>query len=283
MRKTFHSDEALNNRVRDWWNNNPFQYFAAGEEGSWEFFRNVDRKFLKWTPFVQTGYPFLSKYVDMYGLRGKKVLDIACGTGVLTEQFVRMGAQVTAVDLTPKAVALTRQRLGLYHLEADVIEADAQALPFEDESFDFVCAWGCLMHMPKTEQAISEIQRVLRPGGRFFGMMYHKNSIHFRYAIQLYHGILRLQYLRYDTQSLANRFSDGAHTGGNQLTKFYSRKQFRSLFSGFGDLNIAIDDNPSVAGQLPHPWLPLGRLLPVSIKQAICRRFGLSALISARK
>ena len=284
MRKQFTKDQNLNDRVRAWWNANPFLYFVKGEEGSWEFFRNIDRKFLKWIPFAQDGgYPFLTRFVDMQGLRGKKVLDIACGTGVLTEQFVRMGADVTAVDLTPKAVELTKKRLALYGLHGNVMEADAQRLPFPDNSFDFVCAWGCLMHMPETEKAISEIQRVLKPGGTMLAMMYHKNSVHLRLAIQLFKGILRLGYLRHDNQSLINRHTDGFLTGGNELAKFYSRKEFRELFSRFQNVFLGIYDNPGMPDQLPHPWLPLGKLLPRSLKEKICRTWGMTAIITGKK
>src|SRR3989344_3455351 len=239
MRKEFTTDDGLNQRVRAWWHANPFNYFVGDEEGSWAFYRNIDRKFLKWIPFMQSGgYPFLTRFVDMQGLRGKKVLDIACGTGVLTEQFVRMGADVTAIDLTPKAVELTKKRLSLYGLHGNVMEADAQRLPFPDNSFDFVCAWGCLMHMPETEKAISEIHRVLKPEGTMLAMMYHKNSVHLRLAIQLMKGILRGKYLFYDDQSLTNRYTDGASIGGNMLAKFYSRKEFRHLFSAFREVDL---------------------------------------------
>lgn len=284
MRKTFTADSELNSRVRSWWNVNPFNYFVANEEGSWEFFRNIDRKFLKWIPFMQGGgYPFLTRYVEMKGLRGKEVLDIACGTGVLTEQFVRMGADVTAIDIAPKAVELTKKRLELYHLHANVVEGDAQQLPFPDNAFDFVCAWGCLMHMPKTEEAIAEIHRVLRPGGKVLAMMYHSNSVHLRYCIQLGRGILRGQYLFYDDQSLVNRYTDGAHKGGNMLARFYSRKGFKKLFSAFKDTKVAVHDNHGMPAQLPHPWLPLGKLLPASVKETICRAVGLIAIITATK
>ena len=286
MRQSFTNDTELNGRVRDWWNKNPFNYFVdSTEEGTWEFYREVDRKFLKWIPFMQAGaqHPFLTRYVDMHGLKGKKLLDIACGTGVLTEQFVRMGADVTAIDLTPKAVELTKKRLALYGLTANVIEGDAQKLPFPDNSFDYVCAWGCLMHMPLTEKAISEIQRVLKPGGKGLAMMYHRNSVHLRYCIQLGRGILRFKYLQYDDQSLINRYTDGARVGGNMLARFYTRKQFRSLFSAFKNVGVFIHDNHGVPDQLPHPWLPLGKLLPKSLKEAICRLWGMTAIITFEK
>ena len=231
----------------------------------------------------QGGYPFLTRYVDMKGLKGKKLLDIACGTGVLTEQFVRMGADVTAVDLTPKAIELTKKRLELYGLQANVIEADAQKLPFPDASFDFVCAWGCLMHMPETEQAISEMQRVLKPGGKMIAMMYHSNSVHLRYCIQLGRGILRLKYLQYDNQSLINRFTDGASVGGNMLAKFYSRNEFKNLFKGFHKVDVFIHDNHGMVEQLPHPLFPLGKLLPKSLKEVICRWIGMTAIITGEK
>ena len=284
MRKSFQNDQTLNAKVREWWNKNPFNYFVGDEEGSWAFFRNIDRKFLKWIPFMQKGgYPFLTRYVDMKGLQGKNVLDIACGTGVLTEQFVRMGANVTAVDLTPKAVELTKKRLALYGLVANVIEGDAQALPFDDNSFDYVCAWGCLMHMPNTEKAISEIHRVLKPGGKGLAMMYHRDSVHLRYCIQLGRGILRLKYLKYDDQSLINRYTDGAKVGGNMLARFYTRKEFRKLFSAFKDVGVFIHDNHGVPDQLPHPWLPIGKLLPKAMKEWVCRAFGMTAIVTFQK
>ncbi len=284
MRKQFTVDEDLNQRVRSWWHSNPFNYFVGDEEGSWAFYRNIDRKFLKWIPFMQHGgYPFLTRYVDMKGLKGKKLLDIACGTGVLTEQFVRMGADVTAIDLTPKAVELTKKRLDLYKIQATVLEADAQKLPFPDNSFDFVCAWGCLMHMPRTELAITEIHRVLKPGGKMIAMMYHSNSVHLRYCIQLGRGILRLKYLQYDNQSLINRYTDGASVGGNMLAKFYSRNGFKHLFSAFANVSVFIHDNHGMVNQLPHPWLPLCALLPKACKEWICRAVGMTAIITGEK
>src|SRR5436190_1243777 len=156
---------ATTEKVRDWWNANPFTYLMDNQNitPDWAFFRNIDRKIIKWMPWAQKGYPLLSSVIDYRALKNKKVLDIAVGTGWTTEQFVRAGADVMAVDLTPKAVELTKTRLALNNLTADVRVQDAQKLSFEDKTFDYVLAFGCLMHMPNTEAAIAEIHRVLKP------------------------------------------------------------------------------------------------------------------------
>lgn len=279
-------DDALKSKVRDWWNANPFQYLIGGEEeGGWVFFRNVDRKVMKWmSPWAHTKYPLLSNLVDYPSLKGKKVLDIACGTGWTTEQFVRAGAAVTAIDLTPKAVELTRRRLALYGLQAEVLEADAENLPFAGGSFDYVMAWGCLMHTPDTEKAVREIYRVLIPGGRGGAMMYNKDSIHWRWALWFGKGILRGKLLRMSGQELANRYTDGVDVGGNMLTKFFTPAEFDKLFSVFPSRKVRIFDRAELADNFPSRRLPLGRyFLPRRAKEAVARRFGQTAWIDFQK
>ncbi len=274
-------DEALKAKVREWWNDNPFAYLlAVDEEGSWEFFRNVDRKVMKWmSPWAHTRYPLLSNLVDYGSLKGKRVLDIACGTGWTTEQFARAGAVVTAIDLTPNAVALTKKRLALYGLQAEVLEADAENLPFPDQTFDYVMAWGCLMHTPDTEKAVREIHRVLKLGGTGGAMMYNKNSIHWRWALWFGKGILQGKLLKMKPQELANRYTDGADVGGNMLTKFFTPDEFENLFSIFKSRSIQIFDRPEVADSLPSRRLPLGKFLPMFVKNWIARHWGQTAWI----
>ncbi|MFA4954188.1 MAG: class I SAM-dependent methyltransferase [Patescibacteria group bacterium] len=275
----------LKSKVRTWWNDHPFAYLlSVDEEGSWEFFRNVDRKVMKWmSPWAHTRYPLLSNLVDYKALKGKRVLDIACGTGWTTEQFARAGAIVTAIDLTPNAVELTKKRLALYGLQATVLEADAEHLPFPDESFDYVMAWGCLMHTPDTEGAIREIRRVLVPGGKGGAMMYNKNSIHWRWALWFGKGILQGKLLKLKPQQLANRYTDGADVGGNMLTKFFTPEEFDKMFSIFKSRSVKIYDRPEVCDSLPTRRLPLGKFLPRFIKTWIAYRFGQTAWIEYEK
>ncbi|MCF7835746.1 MAG: class I SAM-dependent methyltransferase [Candidatus Marinimicrobia bacterium] len=273
----------LKSKVKDWWNGYPFTYFVKDDVGSWAFFRNVDRKILKWMHWAQPGYPLLSGFIDYKSLKGKKILDIACGTGWSTEQFARAGADVTAIDITPKAVELTKKRFELYGLEGNIIVADAENLPFESNSFDYVLAWGCLMHTPDTQKAINEINRVLKPEGKFGAMMYNKKSFHWRYFIWFGKGILKMKLFKYKKQELANRFTDGAEVGGNMLTKFFSKKEIKKMFGNFNNLKVDVYDTDDFINNFPHRFLPLGKFLPRRIKRLLARKWGLSLWIYGNK
>ena len=91
----------------------------------------------------------------------ERFLDVGCGMGELAERVLReLGASVCAVDISPRMVELTRAR------GVDATVADVQALPFEDGSFDCVAANWVLYHVPDLDKGVSELARVLRPGGR---------------------------------------------------------------------------------------------------------------------
>lgn len=277
--------EEMTAKVREWWDQNPFTYLMDNQNitPDWAFFRNIDRKIIKWMPWAQKGYPLLSSVIDYSTLWGKQVLDIAVGTGWTTEQFVRAGARVTAVDLTPKAVELTKKRLALNNLTADVRVADAQKLPFADESFDYVLAFGCLMHMPNTDGAIAEIHRVLKPGGRTAAMMYNKNSLHYWYYIVLGKGVLRGKLFTMSLQELSNRYTDGAYEEGNQLTKFYTPSEIRNMFGAFSKVHVRVFDTTTPIDHLPHRFLPLGTLIPRPIKNWLTTLVGQTLWIDAEK
>jgi demethylmenaquinone methyltransferase/2-methoxy-6-polyprenyl-1,4-benzoquinol methylase len=101
---------------------------------------------------------------------GMRLLDVAGGTGDIAFRFLQAGGeQVTVCDLTPEMVAIGRDRAidrGVLHgIEWAV--GDAEALPFEDCSFDaYTIAFG-LRNVTHMERALAEARRVLRPGGHF--------------------------------------------------------------------------------------------------------------------
>lgn len=105
--------------------------------------------------------------------RGMRVLEVGCGRGVGTEIiFERFGArEVYAFDLDPEMVKQARHRLSGYtsaQLKLNV--SNATAIMADDESYDAIFDFGILHHVPRWQKAVSEIRRVLRPGGRFYFM-----------------------------------------------------------------------------------------------------------------
>lgn len=95
------------------------------------------------------------------GLHGK-VLDVACGTGDMAVELLRQGCSVTGVDLSKEMMAIAKQKAP----QAEYKLADAEHLPFEDATFDAVtCAFG-VRNFVHLEQGLSEMLRVLKPGGR---------------------------------------------------------------------------------------------------------------------
>jgi SAM-dependent methyltransferase len=97
---------------------------------------------------------------------GTRVLDVAAGTGNAALAAARAGAQVTASDLTPELLEAGRARAAAAGLELDWVEADAEQLPFADESFDVVMSSIGVMFAPHHQLAADELLRVCKPGGR---------------------------------------------------------------------------------------------------------------------
>jgi SAM-dependent methyltransferase len=120
--------------------------------------------------------PEIVPFADFESAAGKRVLEIGVGMGADFLRWARAGAHATGIDLTDRAVALTRQRLVEEGLEADVRVADAESLPFPDGHFDIVYSWGVLHHSPDPVRALGEAQRVLAPGGQLKLMLYHRHS-----------------------------------------------------------------------------------------------------------
>ena len=94
---------------------------------------------------------------------GMRVLDLACGPGYAAELAHQRGANVVGVDFSPAMVELARARYPRLEWQT----GDAQALCFDDGTFDAVLMNFGLLHLAETERALSEAARVLRPGGRF--------------------------------------------------------------------------------------------------------------------
>lgn len=98
--------------------------------------------------------------------RGERLLDIACGTGNAAVVAARAGAEVVGLDAAPRLIAVAHERAAAERLEASFVVGDAQALPFEDQSFDVVVSAFGIIFARDAERAFAEMFRVLRVRGR---------------------------------------------------------------------------------------------------------------------
>jgi ubiquinone/menaquinone biosynthesis C-methylase UbiE len=134
----------------------PFESFKAAQKQGWVHF----------LPFEAHTTPCAAQLVKRAGVRsGQRVLDVACGTGVVSVTAARLGARLTGLDLTPELLERARENARIAGVEIDWHEGDVENLPFSDSAFDVVLSEFGHMFAPRPEVAIGEMLRVLKPGG----------------------------------------------------------------------------------------------------------------------
>ncbi|MGB0581470.1 MAG: class I SAM-dependent methyltransferase [Limisphaerales bacterium] len=149
----------------------PIENYYADDDGKREFIGDL---FDKGAPhydrvgkigFFGTGHFYRKRAVTQAGLKpGMNVLDVACGTGAVTEAMIEVLAgqgKVTGVDPSKGMLAEAAKKL-----EAEFVNADAEHLPFEDAQFDFLSMGYALRHVEDLDTTFKEYLRVLKPGGR---------------------------------------------------------------------------------------------------------------------
>ena len=213
----------LKDDVRRHWQATPCGHpHARSAPGTREFFAEVDERRYRLEPFVPS-------FAAFERWRGRRVLEIGVGLGSDFVRFVRAGADATGVDLTQAAVELVRRRLELEGLAADLRVADAEALPFDDGSFDLVWSWGVLHHTPDTRRAVDEVRRVLRPDGEARLMLYSRRSF-FAAGLWLRYALLRGRPWR----SFADVIGKHLESPG---TKAFTQAELERLFASFGSVD----------------------------------------------
>jgi ubiquinone/menaquinone biosynthesis C-methylase UbiE len=210
--------------VQQFWEESPCgSKHALARQGTPEFFHKVARKRYELEPFIP-------RYTDFDATKGLRVLEIGVGLGTDFMRFVKAGAQATGVDLTSHAVELVRQRLQREKMNADVLTADAESLPFSDGSFDVVYSWGVLHHTPDTAKAAAETIRVLRPGGRLCVMLYGRRSW-VAFGLWARHALLAGK----PWKDLGDVLSAHMESEG---TKGYTRRELETMFGALKDLTV---------------------------------------------
>lgn len=255
--------------VQNYWNTHTLglQYVTdkSVKPGTAEFFAHI-RPWMN--PYK---FPWIMDRIDREArlLRGRHLLEIGCGMGYDSLEFLKRGVRVTATDLTPNAVAITRKHFELEEVQAeDIRTANALALPFPDSTFDAVWANGVLHATGDTALAIREVRRVLKPQGRaIVSHFYRKPS----WMYLLHHlGRENIEYKEEDPP----------------VNEFYTDKQILGFFQGFRiveavrehDRLLPVRRSGLKANLYTYGLRPVYNLLPESLARALAYKMSVTAM-----
>jgi len=255
--------------VHDYWNTHTLglQYVTdrSVKPGTPQFFAHI-RPWMN--PYK---FPWIMERIDREAklLKGKHVLELGCGMGYDSLEFLKRGVRVTATDLTPNAVAITRRHFELEKVQAeDIRTANALDLPFPDSTFDAVWANGVLHATGDTPRAIREARRVLKPGGRaIISHFYRKPS----WMYLLHHlGRENIEYKEEDPP----------------VNEFYTEKEILDFFQDF-EIAEAVQEHHRLlpvrrSGLKAHLYTyvlrPVYNLLPESFAKKFAYKFSVTAI-----
>lgn len=222
--------KGLKGDIREYWNQVPCGWTHSNrEKGTREFFDEVERH----RYFVE---PHIGEVARFPEHKGKRLLEVGVGLGTDHRHFAVNGALTFGVDLTPKAIQMTRERLRLHGLHSNLCNTDAERLPFKDCTFDVAYSFGVLLCTPNTDLAIEEVHRVLRPGGKAIIMLYSKLSLKYLYDILFKRGVIEGGLLKASPASLLNYYSEA--NPDSPMIKVYTKSDCRRLFQRFRSKQI---------------------------------------------
>jgi ubiquinone/menaquinone biosynthesis C-methylase UbiE len=222
--------------VQKQWDSNPCGAETVRSEAaeSLAFYRAIrEHRYTSYGPWFDSVMPFDS-------VRGKDVLEIGVGLGSDHFRFASNGNRMTALDLSREHLRHTARHLRLEGLTTEPTYGDAERMPFGDASFDVVYSFGVLHHTPNIEAALSEVQRVLRPGGAAIIGLYHRHSFFFWVQIVLVAAVLKLGLVRKGFRRVISEieYRDDVQSA-NPLVHVYSRRQVRQFFADYASLSVS--------------------------------------------
>jgi ubiquinone/menaquinone biosynthesis C-methylase UbiE len=247
-------------RVRDYWNVHIHDLeITKHPVGSAGFFADLDE-------YHFDKLHHLLRLVDFNGYAGKRVLEVGCGAGTDLVRFARGGAEVTGIDLAESAIALARKNFEIQGLKAELRVGNGEAIPFPDDSFDFVYAHGVVQYTADDQRLVDECRRVLKPGGQVLFQVYN-----------------RVSWLN----ALSKLMKVGLEHDDAPVLKKYSWGEFARLLRGFREVTIVPERFP-VKSRLHGGWkgLVFNQLFVGTfnaLPRSLVRRYGWHLLAFCRK
>jgi SAM-dependent methyltransferase len=226
-------------------------------------------------------YPYLARYLADLRVEAQKVLEIGLGFGTVGQMLAARGADYHGADIAAGPVAMMRDRLRWLGRpdDAAVVQGSALELPWEDETFDLVVSIGCLHHTGNLPRAVSEVHRVLVPGGLAFVMLYNARS--FRQLVIATRTRTRGLLAGRSAAEQVRAMYD-VNTSGEAAphTDYVSRREVHRIFAGFSSVSIDAQNFDPLT-------LPVGRRRITIPRERLlgnaARALGLDLYIHARR
>jgi ubiquinone/menaquinone biosynthesis C-methylase UbiE len=287
--------------IRQFWNENPVGSNFIDYEKDKSFYSKYDE-------FRYRTEGHILHELDAIDFRGKKTLEIGLGQGADSMQIIDRGALYYGIDLTEESVRRVKERFRLFDRNyCEVQVANAEKIPYEDNSFDIVYSHGVIHHSPRIGLIVEEIHRILKPGGQAVIMLYHKNSFNYHVSIALLRrmGLLMIQIFPF-LDKLASKLT-GEGVERIRRHKYYLKKEGRAYFRMKNFLHKSTDGPDNIyssvwtkktANQLFSSFrttscyvhflnerhlLGIQYLLPGSFKKTLAGRYGWHLWIKAIK
>ena len=284
--------------VRDFWNANPCQSQLSRAAERRRYFEEISYNRFNGREWHVPIVANFSAY------KGKEMLEIGCSIATDGLEFAKAGAIYTGLDLTPHSIELAEERFGIFDVPGNFIVANAEELPFPDNSFDHIYSFGVIHHAPHPEKIAAEMRRVLRKGGTFTVMLYNRNSINYRVEIMFLRKLFRLCLLPKPMPRIIagltgfDRWKLEGHRDvlikRGQMTKeewisintdgpfcplarVYNYREAASLFKDFANVRQEVWEFNS------RHWSFLGKILPRGLERSMGRHWGWHRMIYGEK
>jgi 2-polyprenyl-6-hydroxyphenyl methylase/3-demethylubiquinone-9 3-methyltransferase len=169
------------------------------------------------------------------GFKSKKVLDVGCGGGFLSEELSKIGLNVTGVDPSKESISIAMEHAINNNLNIAYRESYGEKLPFDDSTFDMVFCCDVLEHVNDVRKVASEISRVLNKGGLFFFDTINRTII----------SKITVIYLMQEC-----RFTSFVDSDGHVWEMFIKPEELKSIFS---ENNITLNDLKGISPRHIRP------------------------------
>lgn len=262
--------------VQKYWNDRPCNIKHSNRPiGTKEYFDEVEqRKY-----FVE---PHIPEFAEFERWRGKNVLEIGCGIGTDSVNFVRHGANLITTELSSASLDICQQRLALYKLNAELHLGNAEDLPhwLRPRPFDLIYSFGVIHHTPNPKKVFENIKLYMNENSEFRFMVYNKASIK---VLQMMN---ESGYKFTDIDDMIALYSE-AQTGC-PITHSYTADTIRNVLENMGYEVLSVEKDHIFKYSVPHyvkyeyviaePW----KDMYYSSFRALEKEFGWHLLVKAK-